>query len=234
MIRQITTSWDDGHPLDFRIASLLDKYGLKGTFYIPRTNIEHEVMSEQEILRLSRNNEIGGHTLNHSNLSMIDIQFLKSEITGGKLWMDDLLGKHTTSFCYPKGLYSSVAKHVVKESGYTFARTVELLNTKIGDPFLAPTTLQLFQHPATVYLINPIKRKGFIGILHFLKYSQFKTTLSHLTHKILDIIEQEGGVFHLWGHSWEIEQENLWDELETIIQICSERPAFEKVWNAQI
>ena len=31
----ITTSWDDGHPLDFRIAELLSEYRLRGTFYVP-------------------------------------------------------------------------------------------------------------------------------------------------------------------------------------------------------
>ncbi len=37
----ITTSWDDGHPLDFRVAELLSKYGLRGTFYIPMIAENH-------------------------------------------------------------------------------------------------------------------------------------------------------------------------------------------------
>jgi hypothetical protein len=28
----LTTSWDGGHPLDFRIAEMLERYGLKGNF----------------------------------------------------------------------------------------------------------------------------------------------------------------------------------------------------------
>ena len=32
----MTTSWDDGHPLDYRIAEMLQEYGLRGTFYIPK------------------------------------------------------------------------------------------------------------------------------------------------------------------------------------------------------
>lgn len=31
----ITTSWDDGHPLDLRVAELLSEYHLQGTFYVP-------------------------------------------------------------------------------------------------------------------------------------------------------------------------------------------------------
>jgi len=32
----VTTSWDDGHLLDLRLAQLLQDAGLKGTFYISR------------------------------------------------------------------------------------------------------------------------------------------------------------------------------------------------------
>ena len=38
----ITTSWDDGHPLDLRVAELLTKYGLHGTFYIPKAARERD------------------------------------------------------------------------------------------------------------------------------------------------------------------------------------------------
>ena len=29
----VTTSWDDGHKCDLTLKKLLDKYGVKGTFY---------------------------------------------------------------------------------------------------------------------------------------------------------------------------------------------------------
>ena len=29
-----TTSWDDGHPSDLHVADLLERYGMKGTFYL--------------------------------------------------------------------------------------------------------------------------------------------------------------------------------------------------------
>ena len=36
----VTTSWDDGHILDIKLASLLRLYNLKGTFYIAPYNKE--------------------------------------------------------------------------------------------------------------------------------------------------------------------------------------------------
>ena len=41
-------SWDDGHPLDVRVAYLLAKYGLRGTFYIPG-GAEHGTMTVNQI-----------------------------------------------------------------------------------------------------------------------------------------------------------------------------------------
>src|SRR5688500_11915407 len=31
----VTTSWDDGHPLDIRLAEMLARHGVAGTFYVP-------------------------------------------------------------------------------------------------------------------------------------------------------------------------------------------------------
>jgi len=43
----ITTSWDDGHVLDMRLASLLTHYGFKGTFYI--SPHDREIPVEQRL-----------------------------------------------------------------------------------------------------------------------------------------------------------------------------------------
>ena len=39
----ITTSWDDGHTLDLRLADLLDKYDLRGTFYVARDYLDERL-----------------------------------------------------------------------------------------------------------------------------------------------------------------------------------------------
>ena len=66
----VTTSWDDGHPSDLRVADLLEKHGLSGTFYVPSTNSEgRPVMRSIEIAELGRRFEIGGHTQDHVSLT---------------------------------------------------------------------------------------------------------------------------------------------------------------------
>ena len=50
-----TCSIDDGHPLDFKTAELLDKHGLKATFYVPIKNREGmQVMPREDLRTLSR------------------------------------------------------------------------------------------------------------------------------------------------------------------------------------
>ena len=59
----VTTSWDDGHKLDLKLAKLLKKYGIGGTFYISPKNREfreEDLLLDEEIIKLDRDFEIWG------------------------------------------------------------------------------------------------------------------------------------------------------------------------------
>jgi peptidoglycan/xylan/chitin deacetylase (PgdA/CDA1 family) len=60
----VTLSWDDGHPFDARIADMMLRHGLRGTFYISRI-AERGTMSAAQIRELSQTFEVGAHTLGH-------------------------------------------------------------------------------------------------------------------------------------------------------------------------
>ena len=76
----VTTSWDDGHKLDLKLAGLLNKYSLKGTFYISKNYFEENRLTEADILAISKNHEIGAHTINHPDLAKISANESKKEI----------------------------------------------------------------------------------------------------------------------------------------------------------
>jgi len=67
----VTTSWDDGNVLDVRLAALLDKYGVKGTFYIAPN--KQNRLSNDEIIAISNKHEIGAHTMDHPLLTEISV-----------------------------------------------------------------------------------------------------------------------------------------------------------------
>jgi peptidoglycan-N-acetylglucosamine deacetylase len=51
----LTTSWDDGHPFDLRVADLPKKYRLRGTFYVPMKS-QNETMN---VLQLRKRRGVG-------------------------------------------------------------------------------------------------------------------------------------------------------------------------------
>src|SRR3954466_12168588 len=124
----LTTSWDDGHPLDLRIAGLLTKHDLQGTFYIP-TKAPNETMSAAQVRDLSSLFEIGAHTINHVVLTRADSpEQCRREIVDSKKWVEDVTGKACTMFCPPEGGFAHEHLTMVREAGYTAVRTVELLS----------------------------------------------------------------------------------------------------------
>ena len=123
----LTTSWDDGHPLDLLIAELLTKYDLRGTFYVPLHN-SRPTMSPSQIRELAGSFEIGAHTVNHVRLTALNENDARREIEDSKKQLEDLLGKPCMVFCFPGGRYRDVHLRMVRDAGFSGARTVELLS----------------------------------------------------------------------------------------------------------
>lgn len=230
----ITTSWDDGHELDFRIAELLHKYHLQGTFYIPKRNGAQPIMSENRIRELAKNFEIGGHTLNHVWLDNANKNVWETEISGSYQWLQNLLGQQPVSFCFPGGVYSKASLAAVFKYGYQLARTTELLSTKaLSAEHLLPTSLQVYERSNSTYIKHLVKRFKWKRLAaKLLRYPT--TNLVKLTEHYLDKIDAEGGCFHLWGHSWEIEEFGLWNKLEELFAVIANRKEFTYMQNQQL
>ena len=58
--------------------------------------------------------------------------------------------------------------------------------------------------------------------------------LLKLTEYYLDQVDQHGGCFHLWGHSWEITENQLWDTFESLLSIMANRPGFQYIQNRDL
>ena len=53
----------------------------------------------------------------------------------------------------------------------------------------------------------------------------------------LDYLEEarrSGGVWHLWGHSWEIERAGLWGPLREVLGAVGGQPGVRYLTNAQV
>lgn len=226
----ITTSWDDGHPLDERLADLLSRNNLAATFYIPRA-ISTGVMSDQQIRNLATRFEIGAHTLNHVFLADTDDATAKAEIAGSKTWVQDVTGKDCPMFCPPAGRYTAHHLPMFSDVGFKAIRTVEFLSLDLprkGDNLLQmPTTLQAFRQPLKAYVKNALKRKNPRNLWLLAAHGR-SSDWRVLAERLLNRAIANGGVFHLWGHSWEIEACGLWGELEQVLRLLGDAVAAKR------
>jgi hypothetical protein len=217
----ITTSWDDGHPLDIKLSEYLIKHGIHGTFYTPRTS-DRATLSAKEVWELSAQFEIGAHTLGHVDLLSVGQQRQVEEIANSKKWVEDVTSKPCTMFCPPLGRFNRAIVDMVRDAGYLGMRTVEFIS--IASPrlmsgvYVLPTSLQLCNHNALIYVKNSAKRWSLPNLLN---YAQFKIgrTLSEAVGALINTIQKRGGCLHLWGHSWEIEEQGLWETLDQALGV---------------
>jgi peptidoglycan-N-acetylglucosamine deacetylase len=229
---KVTTSWDDGHTLDIKLSQLLYKYGLKGTFYISPKNHEFQkkdLLNEAEIIALSGSFEIGAHTLNHVALSGVDNNQARYEINESKRYLERLLSKEVRCFCYPRGDYRPIHVYIVKNAGYKLARTTKTFATNLShSPFLSPTSVHAYDHWSDVLPVAKFSR------FNPYKFGSYYRKWDVLAMAMFDRVIQTGGVFHLWGHSWEIEKFHDWKRLENVLEYVSARKNVTYVENGNL
>jgi peptidoglycan-N-acetylglucosamine deacetylase len=231
----VATSWDDGCTDDPRLADLLAKYGVPGCFYVPRDNPERPVLDVPAIRELGSSHELGGHTLSHLPLSSLDDARAEREIRDGKRWLEDVLGRSTAVFCYPQGKFARKHTAMVQRAEYLGARTADWMCLSPGPDILriAPS-LHLYPHSPAVHVAHCARRGHGRELARYLTRFHAASRPSTLALAMLDFVEQHGGVFHLWGHAWELEQVGLWHELEIILRAIASRPALQRVTNAEL
>jgi peptidoglycan/xylan/chitin deacetylase (PgdA/CDA1 family) len=220
----VTTSWDDGSPCDQRLAELLEKYGLPGTFYVPFTS-PHGVMAPAELRRLAGRFEIGAHTMTHLNLNTAPTRTAYEEIASSRRWIEDVTGRECRMFCFPAGRFRREHVAMLCACGFLGGRTAEVLS--LGFPrrqhgvSLMPTTIQAFPHSPADYLRNLVKRRSVAALPAWLLALR-RPAWPALARLMFERALERGGIFHLWGHSWEIEEQNAWGPLEELLAYLSQ------------
>ncbi len=233
----VTTSWDDGDPLDLRVVELLRSRSLPGTFYVPMIGyLGHRTVQPQDMRDMVRDGfEIGAHSYSHRSLYGMEPFELQREVRHCRSRLEDITGCPVTMFCYPNGRYDKRTLEFVEKTGYVGARTTRMLRTDAGDNrYEIPTTVQAFPHPPLTYVKNALKGHSVSSLarhstrLYALKdWVEFgKATFDHVL--------EHGGVWHLYGHSWELEDFRLWDGLRMLLDHVAQRNGIEYLTNGEM
>jgi peptidoglycan/xylan/chitin deacetylase (PgdA/CDA1 family) len=213
--------------MDLRVADLLAARGLLGTFYIPvKGHHGSRLTGLAEMLEVdSRGFEVGAHGVSHPHLTQCDKQQLTLEVDTCKKRLEDDLGKSISMFAYPGGQHNRQVIATLKQAGYVGARTTALLGRGLRfDPFRMPTSAHVFPHTRFDYLRN------LAGAADLNRAWVYATEFRHainwvgLAKSLFDSVLRDGGLWHLWGRSWEIEELRLWAGLREVLDYVAKRP----------
>jgi hypothetical protein len=230
----VTTSWDDGHPRDVELAELLSELGIRGTFYVAPQSMERPPIGTGALRELAGQFEIGAHSVTHSPLTGLAERELRREVCESKHMLEDVLGSEVSVFCYPRGHYNRRVRRAVMDAGFRCARTTTEFHLDAGDdPWRMPTTLQAYPHPLWMRVYHGTKTLNWRGLASMFRTGPGKSWVA-LARAFFERALARGGVWHLWGHSWEIEEQGLWEDLRTVLGAVSRHPGVQYLANGQL
>jgi len=239
--RIVTTSWDDGDRADLKVAELLRSKGMGGTFYVPivlpcSPYQGRPALSHAEMRSLSSEGfEIGAHSVSHKLLRGLSAEEITKEVAPCKPMLEDILKKEVRMFCYPWGRYDSNVVRALRRAGYSGARTVRMLATGLEfNSFEMPTTVQMFSHAKSSYVRNALRAGRVEGLQACLAHRKRLGNWFELSKTLFDSVMEKGGIWHLYGHSWEIDELGLWDDLRKILDYVCRREGVTYVPNSEL
>lgn len=106
--KSIVLTFDDAYESAYtQVLPSLRKYGMIGTFFVPSGFVERELpgyMNWAQVKALyDAGMEIGGHTVNHADLTLKTPAQAEQEIAQARQMIEDKLGDRVQVFAYPYG-----------------------------------------------------------------------------------------------------------------------------------
>lgn len=219
--KAITFSYDDGVLQDFRLVELLNKYGIKATFNINSEllgtervltikgkPIQHNKISRSDVAPLYKGHEVAVHTLTHPHLTYLPDEEIVRQVERDRENLATLVGYEVVGMAYPGGGFQNsdrVENAIRLNTGVKYARTISLGYS--------------FREQENIF--------------------RYKPTAFHMDFEINRKLADEffamegGGLFYIWGHSYEFDVDNTWDEFEEFLRYISGRDGIKYITNKE-
>ncbi len=159
----VSLTFDDGDADQMIAARLMRAYHLHGTFYIITGAVGTPgYFTRRDLTTLAANgNEIGGHTVNHLDLTQIPQAQAHQQACQSR---DTLAawGFHATSFAYPGGTVTPQTEAIAAGCGFTSARTITGLGPYCS--FCVPAESIPPANPYAIRTPGQVGLSGFSGL----------------------------------------------------------------------
>jgi len=219
----VTTSWDDGDRADLKLADLLHSRGIPATLYVPiEPYLQRPALRLAELRMLVEAGfEVGGHGVNHEHMPSLSRERTLSIVRECKNRLEAAVGQQVRMFCYPGGHYTATTVRCLADTGYQGARTTRMLATRPNfGRFEMPTTVQAFPHRGFTYFKNTMKAGRPARLYNYMVGG--RNGWVELGKRLFDRVLGEGGMWHLYGHSWELEDHGMWDQLQELLDYVAD------------
>jgi peptidoglycan/xylan/chitin deacetylase (PgdA/CDA1 family) len=126
----VSLTFDDGNADQAQAAAILQEQGLRGTFYVPSGFVGapgYLTLAQVKGLQTA-GHEVGGHTINHPDLTTVSAAEKSRQVCGDRAWLL-AQGLQVRSFAYPFASLDAATKQVVADCGYNSARGLGDLRT---------------------------------------------------------------------------------------------------------
>lgn len=222
----VTTSWDDGTRTDLKLAGLLKKYGIKGTFYVA-TAFPFEPLPGEELLALDKDFEIGAHTVNHLDLTTLTLSEAREEIRDSKIYLEVLLEHEVPMFSYPRREYGRDIQALVEQAGFMAVRGCEIKAFNSSAISFKRSAYILLTNVSPFMALRICLRFRLLGINALLDWEA-------RAKAVFDIALRIGGIYHIYGHSAEYEAKNQWGKMERLLSYISGRDGVQYITNGEV
>ncbi len=216
----VTFSFDDGTIQDKRLAALFDKYGMKCTFNVNTGSVgvkgelkldagtvDFTKLTEDEMRETYKNHEVAVHTVSHPDLRKCDDETIIYEVGEDYKNIEKIMNQKVVGMAWPGGPFFN--DHIID---------VILSNTDVK--YSRETTgSNNYNMPNNFMVWKPTCHQG---------------QAASYVNRFIKMQPDEDKLLYIWGHSWEFDLYDSWDNFEKLLKKLSECEDLIFVTNSEI
>lgn len=212
--KALTFSYDDGVRADKKLISVLNKYGLKGTFNLNSRLFDcecwHGRMDEERtyLTFCNQSHEVALHGARHVFLEKVPLPEAAVELMQNRVYLEGKFNRIVRGLAYAYNSYNQDVLNILPALGIAYART-----TKATRSFALPENFYEW-HP-TCHHTDP-------ELLNLAEKFLSQSPENELKHR-------EPRLFYVWGHSYEFDDDNNWEVIESFAEKVGGR---KDIWYA--